>query len=100
VIVQHGVIVGFAATREDELLHFGLGVELWGTGLAQVAHDEMLDRMRARDLRRAWLMVFTENGRARQFYEKLGWQATRERTHSTYALDPELLHYERGLESG
>src|SRR5215212_2136144 len=35
-----GNIVGFAARRADELLHFGTSVETWGTGLATWLHDE------------------------------------------------------------
>jgi hypothetical protein len=33
-IVHEGRIVGFAATRDNELFHFGTAVETWGTGLA------------------------------------------------------------------
>lgn len=97
VIQRHDVVVGFAAIRGDELLHFGVAVELWGSGLAQLAHDAVLDRMHARGVVRAWLRVFTENGRGRRFYEKLGWTQTGERTYSTLAPYPELLHYERSV---
>ena len=38
---------GFAATRGDELLHFGIALEHWGSGLAQTAHDVVLAQMRA-----------------------------------------------------
>ena len=97
-VVQHGgAVAGFAAIRGDELLHFGIAVERWGTGLAVVAHDAVLDRMRARDVRRAWLRVFTANERGRAFYEKLGWRWSGERSRSTFAPRPELLRYERDL---
>ena len=97
VVRRHGVIVGFAAVRGQELLHFGIAVELWGSGLAGAAHDAVLERMRTNDVRRAWLRVFAANGRGRAFYDKLGWRWTGERSFSTFAPHPELLRYERDL---
>ncbi len=76
VVLVDDVIQGFAAVRHDEFLHFGIAVSHWGTGLAQAAHEEVLDVMRRRGLRRAWLRVFAENARGRRFYEKHGWQPT------------------------
>lgn len=92
-------MAGFAAVRDDEFLHFGTAVKHWGTGLAQSAHDEVLARMHGRGVRRAWLTVFTGNRRGRRFYERLGWQATGERTHSAFPPHPELLRYEFPLNS-
>ena len=43
VVLVHEMVQGFAATRGDELLHFGIAVELWGTGVAERAHDAVLD---------------------------------------------------------
>ena len=100
VVVLDGTIVGFAAIRDDEFLRFGTAVERWGTGLAQAAHDAVLDLMVSRGIRRAWLTVFTENGRGRRFYEKLGWQPTGDRTRSSFPPYAELLRYERTLEPG
>lgn len=97
VVELDGTTVGFAATREAELLHFGVAVEHWGSGVARAAHDAVLARMRDRGVRRAWLRVFTGNGRGRGFYEKLGWQPTGERSTSTFPPYPELLRYERAL---
>ena len=98
VVVLDGAVVGFAAIRGDEFLHFGTAVEHWGTGIAETAHDAMLDRMRSRGVQRAWLRAFTGNGRGRRFYEKLGWVPTGARTRSTYPPHAELLRYERTLE--
>jgi RimJ/RimL family protein N-acetyltransferase len=98
VVLHGGRVVGFAATRDSEFLHFGIAVEQWGSGIAQRAHDAVLDRMRERGVRRAWLRVFTQNGRGRRFYEKLGWHPTGDRTHSSFPPHPELLRYERSLE--
>ncbi len=98
-VVLHGSsIAGFAAIRGDEVLHFGLAVEHWGSGLAQSAHGAVLDRMRSRGIARAWLTVFTANRRARRFYERLGWYPTGHRTFSTVPPFAELLRYERDLE--
>lgn len=36
-------VVGFAATRGSELLHFGTAVETWGTGLAARALAEIIE---------------------------------------------------------
>ena len=97
-VVELGpVVAGFAATHRGELLHFGIAVEHWGSGLAATAHDTVLDRMRDAGVRRAWLRVFTGNRRGRAFYERLGWAPTGERTHSSYPPFAELLRYERHL---
>jgi RimJ/RimL family protein N-acetyltransferase len=100
VVVSAGAVVGFAALRGDEFLHFGIAIEQWGTGIAQQAHDAVIDLMRGRGVTRTWLRVFSGNARGRAFYERLGWRLTGERTRSTFAPNPELLRYERDLEDG
>jgi RimJ/RimL family protein N-acetyltransferase len=95
VVLLDDVVAGFVATRGAELLHFGVAVEHWGTGLAPAAHDAVLDRMQGQGIRRAWLRVFTGNLRGRRFYERLGWRPTGDRTRSTFPPHPELLRYER-----
>jgi RimJ/RimL family protein N-acetyltransferase len=97
VIVDGGGIVGFAATRGDEFLHFGTAVETWGTGLAAAAHDEIVDRLGAAGVTRARLRVLAENRRARRFYEKLGWRWNQGRTRSPHPPFPVLLDYERDV---
>lgn len=99
VVTLDDAVVGFAATRKDEFLHFGIAVEHWGTGLAQTAHDAVLDRLRAQGVQRSWLTVFAANPRGRRFYEKLGWKPTGDRTHTSYPPHPELLRYEREVDS-
>jgi len=94
-VIDDDRIAGFAATRGNELLHFGIDVRLWGHGLATTAHDAVMVRLRSEGHDHAWLNVFTANRRARRFYEKLGWQATGERTLSAFAPHPELLRYGR-----
>jgi RimJ/RimL family protein N-acetyltransferase len=90
-------VIGFAAVRGAELLHFGIAVDHWGSGAAKEAHDLVLDVIRGRGFGRAWLRVFTGNGRGRRFYEKLGWRATGDRSHSSFPPYAELLRYEISL---
>ena len=97
VVEQDGALIGFAAVRADELMHFGIALERWGTGAAQAAHDAVLDQMRSTHVTRAWLRVFTGNERGRRFYERLGWARTGERSHSGFLPYAELLQYEREL---
>lgn len=100
VVEQDKAVIGFAAIRVDEFMHFGIALEHWGTGAAQAAHDATIDRMRALNVTRAWLRVFTDNERGRRFYERLGWARTGERTHSTFPPYAELLRYELDLTGG
>jgi RimJ/RimL family protein N-acetyltransferase len=87
-----GGITGFAAVSVDELLHFGTAVETWGTGLATELHDALLAAFPT-GTGRARLRVYTENRRARRFYEKLGWSATGQVSRSTFPPHAELLEY-------
>lgn len=98
VVLEGDAVVGFAAIRGDELLHFGVAIGRWGSGIAQQAHDALIDTLRHRGVSRAWLRVFTGNARGRAFYERRGWRPTGERTHSTFAPHPELLRYELDVE--
>ena len=97
VVLDSARTVGFAAVRDDELLHFGIALELWGKGTAQAAHAAVVDLLAERGIRRAWLWVFTKNRRGRRFYERLGWRQTGERSHSTFPPHAQLLRYERDL---
>jgi RimJ/RimL family protein N-acetyltransferase len=97
VVVADGSTVGFAAVQGNQLLHFGIAIELWGTGIATCAHDEVVDRMREASFSSAWLRVFVGNGRGRGFYEKLGWRDSGERTQSTFPPHPVLARYELEL---
>jgi RimJ/RimL family protein N-acetyltransferase len=91
-----GEVLGFAARRDDELLHFGTAVETWGTGLAQGLHDALVATY-PEDLERLWLRVFVANGRARRFWERLGWRSTGRESRSSFAPHPLLVEYERSL---
>jgi RimJ/RimL family protein N-acetyltransferase len=95
-----GPVEGFAAVRGNELLHFGLALSTWGSGLAAAVHDELVGLLAASGEPSARLRVFEENHRARRFYEKLGWTATSRRTRSTFPPYPVLLEYRRALTAG
>jgi RimJ/RimL family protein N-acetyltransferase len=97
VVLLGSAVVGFAATRLDELLHFGIALEHWGSGLASQAHDAVLGELARRGVRRAWCWVHTDNHRARRFYEKHGWQPTETRMPSPFAPYPEMTRYERPI---
>lgn len=99
VAVADDRIVGFAATRGNELLHFGTALDTWGTGAATELHDAVVAMLRGQRPRfgELRLRVFEANGRARRFYERLGWRPTGARTRSTVAPHPVLLEYSRRL---
>jgi RimJ/RimL family protein N-acetyltransferase len=90
---EAGGVTGFAARRNDELLHFGTAMSTWGTGLADDLHDALVDTYPA-EVERLCLRVFTENHRARRFWEKHGWRATGRESRSPFAPHPVLLEYE------
>jgi RimJ/RimL family protein N-acetyltransferase len=90
-------IAGFAAVRDNELLHFGTAVETWGTGLAAAAHDKLLERLASDGVTGARLRVFDQNHRARRFYEKLGWRQTGRLSRTSFPPHPVLVEYELDL---
>ena len=96
-VLLDGEVAGFAATRGDELLHLGTALATWGSGLAGLAHDELLAHLRAGGHRRAWLRVFEANVRAVRFYERRGWRATDVASRTAFPPHPVLRHYERTL---
>jgi putative acetyltransferase len=95
--VRSGELVGFAATRADELFHFGTAVSTWGSGVAGVVHDEVVGRLREQGHRRVWLRVFDENHRAIRFYQRRGWRRTDEVSWSLFPPHPVLRRFELDL---
>ncbi|HEX5089706.1 MAG TPA: GNAT family N-acetyltransferase [Nocardioides sp.] len=87
-------LLGFAARRGDEVLHFGTALQSWGSGIASWLLEELLATFDP-EVRRIRLWVFTDNGRGRRFWEKHGWQPTGRTTRSTFAPYPTLLEYAR-----
>ena len=87
-----GQLVGFAATRGGELLHFGTALATWGHGTASELLGVVVDWLReASD--EPTLRVFADNGRARRFYEKHGWRPTGATSVSSFEPHPLLLEY-------
>lgn len=85
-------LVGFAARRADELLHFGTAVETWGSGLAEWLHDQLVATYPP-GLTRLRLRVFAENHRARRLYERLGWTPTGHTSRTPFPPHPLLVEY-------
>lgn len=96
-IVRDGALAGFAATRGDELLHFGTALDTWGTGLAGLAHDELVEHLRRAGHAHAWLLVFEANERAIRFYVRRGWRPTDHTQRTTFPPYPVLRRYELDL---
>jgi GNAT superfamily N-acetyltransferase len=87
-----GQLVGFAASRSGELLHFGTALATWGKGTASELLEVVVGWLReASD--EPTLRVFADNGRARRFYEKHGWRATGATGVSVFEPHPLLLEY-------
>ena len=99
VILREGEVAGFAAVAGAEVKHFGVAVEEWGSGLARIAHDELVERMRTAGIDRPWLRVYAANPRGRAFWEKLGWADTGERSRGPMPPHAELLTYAYSAES-
>lgn len=94
---DEGQIAGFAAIRDNELLHFGTAVESWGTGLAAAAHSKLLERLAEAGVTTARLRVFEQNHRARRFYEKPGWRPTDRVSRTSFPPHPVLMEYKFDL---
>lgn len=88
--------VGYAKLRQNpqapgvnsgnsiELQRFYLVERVWGTGLAETLLDHVLARANERGFDTLWLGVWTENKRARKFYEKHGFTDTGGRLEFVY----------------
>jgi RimJ/RimL family protein N-acetyltransferase len=97
VILRDGEIAGFAAVEADQVKHFGVAVDEWGSGLATAAHDELVGQMTDAGVRRAWLCVYAANPRGRAFWAKLGWTDSGERSAGPMPPHAEQLILERAL---
>ncbi len=69
----------------------------WGSGLAGIAHDDVLQHLRMQGHHSAWLRVFDENRRAIRFYERRGWRVTDSTSLTSFPPYPVLRRYERDL---
>ena len=89
-----GRITGFAARRDDEILHFGVAVQEWGSGLAARLLDDLLATYPP-EVTRIRLRAFEANPRGRRFWEKHGWRLTGGSSRSGFPPHAVLLDYER-----
>ena len=65
----------------------------WGHGVGRLLHDTALEQLRAGGFGDATLWVLEHNQRAREWYERLGWQATGERKAVYAPARIDDLHY-------
>ena len=63
----------------------------WGTGLARDFMNSVLKRARSRGYERVYLSALRESGRARRFYEIVGFQETGHTTESRFPEDGEFV---------
>ena len=68
-----GAVAGFVMVVGDELEQVYVGRAARGTGVAQALIAEAERQVKANGHETAWLAVVAGNGRARAFYEKVGW---------------------------
>lgn len=62
-------------TTTGQLFAINVDPDHWGTGAGRVLHDAGVDALSEAGFDRAVLWVHPDNGRARSFYESLGWQS-------------------------
>jgi GNAT superfamily N-acetyltransferase len=68
-----GVVAGFVMVVEDEVEQVYVSRDHRGSGVAALLMDEAERQVRASGHAKAWLAVVEGNGRARAFYERVGW---------------------------
>ncbi len=66
--------LGFALVGPGRLHRLYVREHAWGSGLAHELHAAALETLREQGTVSASLWCLAENGRARRFYEKLGWR--------------------------
>jgi GNAT superfamily N-acetyltransferase len=71
---EDGAAVGVAGCRTEWLDGLYVLPAAWGQGVGRELHDRVLDRLREEGSTRCNLWVLEHNGRARRFYERLGWR--------------------------
>jgi RimJ/RimL family protein N-acetyltransferase len=90
--VERGEPIGYAAYGHGWLRHFGYLPSWWGTGRAQMLHDDAVAAMRADEPAqplRLWVLV--DNHRARAFYTRLGWIDTDLREQEVFPPYPDKM---------
>ena len=70
---EDGTAAGVAGCRSEWLDGLYVLPQFWSRGVGRALHDTVLGRLRADGWERCHLWVLEDNGRARRFYERLGW---------------------------
>ncbi len=107
VIVDDGVVVGFAAAGPEhdgraadtgELYAINLDPQMWGRGLGRELLREMTAELAGLGYREAVLWVVPQNDRARRFYESEGWRDDRvRRDDEVFGVVVPEMRYRRAL---
>lgn len=71
---RDGAAAGVAGCRAEWLDGLYALPAFWGLGVGRELHDHVLARLRSAGSTRCRLWVLEHNGRARRFYERLGWR--------------------------
>jgi GNAT superfamily N-acetyltransferase len=82
-----------AAYDARSLRHLAVHPERWGSGLATLAIEAVLDALADRGATTAELWCLELNHRARRLYEHLGWQATADRRPAPWPPHPVEMRY-------
>jgi len=72
---EGGTAAGVAGARAEWLDGLYVVPEWWSRGVGRALHDHVLEQLRAVGSEECHLWVLEHNGRARRFYERLGWHA-------------------------
>jgi GNAT superfamily N-acetyltransferase len=93
-----GRIVGATIVASPWLHSLSVDPEYWGTGAAELLHDDAIAAIESHGELDALLRVFAENGRARRFWDKHGWTSLSgsERPHED-PPHPVMLTYVRPI---
>lgn len=92
---EDGELTLLAAYDDSTLRHLAVRPDRWGRGLASAAVEEVLRALDERGCRVASLWCLEENRRARDLYERLGWQATEDRREAPWPPHPVEMRYTR-----
>ncbi|MFD6163342.1 GNAT family N-acetyltransferase [Nocardia sp. NPDC060256] len=87
-----GRIIGVVAANPGHLRSLYVSPPHWGTGIAQLLHDNAIDAETNTDQWQLW--VLKDNNRARRFYERQGWHADGRTKPLDYPPHPTLLGYQ------
>jgi len=78
VVVDDGKLIGVALCGEDGrrgyIYHLAVEPDYHQRGLARRLVSECLDGLRARGLKRALILVASDNPRAQAFWQRCGWE--------------------------